>query len=87
MTVYIVQQLQANDYCGISGGNEIIGATRHKETAEEMQRQREQENGEYSGLYVIITEKDLIQNQYKFPQKVKKQQEISKQITIFTLSK
>ena len=32
-------------------------------------------------------EKDLIQNQSKFPQKEIKQQEISKQITIFTLSK
>ena len=60
MTVYIVQQLQTNDYCGIGNGNEIVGATRHKETAEEMQRQREEENGEYSGLYVIITETDLI---------------------------
>ena len=25
MTVYIVQQLQTNDYCGIGSGNEIIG--------------------------------------------------------------
>ena len=69
MTVYIVRQLQTNDYCGIGSGNEIIGATIHKETAEEIQRQREQENGEHSGLYVIITEKDLIQSGSKFPQK------------------
>ena len=75
MTVYIVQQLQTNDYCGIGNGNEIVGATRHKETAEEMQRQREEENGEYSGLYVIITETDLIQSGSKFPQKERKQSE------------
>ena len=60
MTVYIVQQLQTNSYCGIDSGNEIVGATRHKETAEEMKQEREKENGEYSGLYVIITETDLI---------------------------
>ena len=60
MTVYIVQQLETNDFCGIGSGNEIVGATRHKETAEEMKQQREKENGEYSGLYVIITETTLI---------------------------
>ena len=60
MTVYIVQQLETNDFCGMFGGNEIVGATRHKEIAEEMKQQREKENGEYSGLYVIITETDLI---------------------------
>ena len=60
MIIYIVQQLETNDFCGIGSGNEIIGATRHEETAKEMQQQREQENGECSGLYVIITETDLI---------------------------
>lgn len=60
MKIYIVQQLETSDFCSICSGNEIVGATRDKETAEEMKQQREKENGEYSGLYVIITETDLI---------------------------
>ena len=59
MIIYIVQQLETNDFCGIGSGNEIIGATRHEETAKEMQQQREQENGECKNLYVIITKTDL----------------------------
>ena len=38
-------------------------------------------------LMIEREEKDLIQSGSKFPQKEIKQQEISKQITIFTLSK
>ena len=60
MKIYIVQQLETNDFCSICSGDKIVGATRRKETAEEMKQQREKENGEYSGLYVIITEIDLI---------------------------
>lgn len=60
MKIYIVQQLETSDYFGIGSGVEIIGATRCKEIAEEVKQQREKENGEYSGFYIIITETDLI---------------------------
>ena len=39
MKIYIVQQLETSDFCSICSGNEIVGATSDKETAEEMKQQ------------------------------------------------
>ncbi len=53
--IYIVEEYESSDYCGIAPSRGIIGAYRNEETAKTIAKQLRQENGCYSGLIVHVT--------------------------------
>lgn len=50
--IYIVEEYECSDYCGIASARGIIGAYKELETAKLMVNQLKKENGKNSGLIV-----------------------------------
>lgn len=52
--IYIVEEYESEDYCGIANAKGIVGAFKNKEMANIVAKGLRKENGNHSGLFIIV---------------------------------
>ena len=52
--IYIVEECESFDYCGIATAKGVVGTYKEKTTANLIAKQLKKENGNHSGLIVSV---------------------------------